>query len=171
MSKMRARYTEQDLQRIVQAGMRGPLSAEADAGAAKGISGCQAGAGAAGGSGSGNEKTVGGAVILPWPPKDLSPNARVHFMALSRAKKKYRMQCYLLAKAAGLRASGRVSLAIEFRPPTRRNRDDDNLVASFKAGRDGLADALGINDNLFSMLPPVIGEPIAGGAVIVRVST
>jgi crossover junction endodeoxyribonuclease RusA len=114
---------------------------------------------------------VGGEVILPWPPKDLSPNSRVHFMALSRAKKKYRMQCYLLTKAAGLRASGRVSLSVEFRPPVRRKWDDDNLVAMLKAGRDGMADAIGINDNLFSMLPPVIGEPIAGGAVIVRVST
>ncbi|MNC70101.1 hypothetical protein D3C75_1208780 [compost metagenome] len=54
---------------------------------------------------------------------------------------------------------------LEFVPPDRRRRDDDNLVAMFKAGRDGLADALGIDDNVFATQIRVSKETIKGGAV------
>lgn len=29
-------------------------------------------------------------LVMPWPASDLSPNARVHWAVLARAKKKYR---------------------------------------------------------------------------------
>ena len=37
---------------------------------------------------------------LPWPPKELSPNARVHWAKKSKAAKAYRLQCGLMTKAA-----------------------------------------------------------------------
>lgn len=40
-------------------------------------------------------------LILPWPSKDLSPNARVHWARKARAVKSSREQAYYLAKAAG----------------------------------------------------------------------
>lgn len=64
---------------------------------------------------------------------------------------------------------GRVLLVLEFVPPDRRERDDDNLVACFKAGRDGIADALGINDNRFTTQFSLRAEPVKDGAVIVEI--
>ena len=109
-------------------------------------------------------------ILLPWPSRALSPNARGHWSQKSRAAKAYRMQCFLFAKKAGLVApAGRILLQLEFLPPTARRRDDDNLLASFKAGRDGLADALGIDDSLF-VSQVQIGEVHRGGAVRVTLS-
>lgn len=39
-------------------------------------------------------------VILPWPPKELSPNFRGHWAKLARAKKAYRLACAWQAKAS-----------------------------------------------------------------------
>ena len=43
---------------------------------------------------------------------------------------------------------------LEFRHAMRRRRDDDNLAASCKAYRDGIADALGIDDFRLRLLAP-----------------
>ncbi|MDM1711454.1 endodeoxyribonuclease RusA [Pseudomonas sp. 165] len=109
-------------------------------------------------------------LTLPWPPAACSPNARVHWARKSKAAKSYRAVCHLLAKQAGIKApEGDALLMLEFVPPDRRRRDDDNLLAMFKAGRDGLADALGIDDNVFATQIRVSKETIKGGAVRVRI--
>lgn len=74
-----------------------------------------------------------------------------------------------MAKCANLkmRASAGI-LSLTFCPPDRRKRDDDNLVAAFKAGRDGIAQAMGIDDHRLSLLVK-IGEPVEGGAVLVSI--
>lgn len=109
-------------------------------------------------------------IILPWPPRELSPNARVHWSAKSKAAKAYRHACRIITFASGIKApDGRVLLVLEFVPPDRRERDDDNLVAAFKAGRDGIADALGINDNRFTTQFSLRAEPVKDGAVIVEI--
>lgn len=96
-------------------------------------------------------------VILPWPYKQLSPNARVHFMTLSKFKKAYRIACFTLAKQAKLDVpAGDIRIDMEFFPPTKRSRDEDNLVAMMKSGLDGVADAMGVNDNRFRLQPPVM---------------
>lgn len=113
----------------------------------------------------------GQTVLLPWPPKELSPNARGHWAKRSRAAKRYRMQCFLLARKAGLVAPlGRLLLSLEFLPPTARRRDDDNLLASFKAGRDGLADAMRIDDSVFVSQVQLSKQVHPGGVVRVRIS-
>jgi len=38
---------------------------------------------------------------------------------------------------------------ITFYPPDKRHRDADNMIASMKAGFDGVADALKVDDKLF----------------------
>lgn len=107
---------------------------------------------------------------LPWPPAACSPNARGHWSKKSRAARQYRAACHLLALQAKLKApDGRALLILEFVPPDKRRRDDDNLLAMFKAGRDGLADALGIDDNVFATQIRVSDETIKGGAVRVRI--
>jgi crossover junction endodeoxyribonuclease RusA len=75
-----------------------------------------------------------------------------------------------MVRAAGLTAGGeKIALRIVFVPPSRRRYDDDNLLASFKAGRDGLADALGVDDRAFVTTLSVSGDVVSGGAVIVTV--
>lgn len=110
-------------------------------------------------------------VTLPWPPSGLSPNARLHWSAKAKAAKAYRMTCFTLALEAGLRGvdwEGDIHLWIDFYPPDRRHRDDDNMISSFKSGRDGLADALGVNDKRFRIHPYVKDQ--VGGYVKVRIT-
>lgn len=108
---------------------------------------------------------------LPWPPKELSPNSRTHWAKRSKLAKAYRSACHLLCKQAGLTApEGRSLLVLEFVPPDRRKRDDDNMLSAFKSGRDGLADALGIDDNRFVTQISVSEETVKGGAVRVTIS-
>lgn len=110
------------------------------------------------------------ALELPWPPKELSPNARTHWAARSKAAAAYRRACHLLTKQSGLVApDGRVLLVLEFVPPDRRRRDDDNCLAAFKAGRDGLAEALGVDDSRFVTEFRLADEPVEGGAVRVQI--
>lgn len=110
-------------------------------------------------------------IELPWPPKELSPNQRVHRMVLAKRKREYRTDCAWLAKAAGLSALGaqRLAISITFRAPDRRGRDLDNMLASMKAGLDGLADIMGVDDSRWA-LSISRGEPVKAGAVIVEVT-
>ena len=111
-------------------------------------------------------------VVLPWPPKELSPNARLHHMALHRAKKAYRTACWLQARKAGMSAATllgaeEADVHLVFYPPDKRNRDADNMLASMKAGLDGLADALKVDDSIFRVTFDVSDD--IGGMVKVSV--
>ena len=110
-------------------------------------------------------------VTLPWPPKDLSPNARIHWSRRSKAAKAYRRACHVLTLEAGIRGvdwEGDIHLWIDFYPPDRRRRDDDNMISAFKAGRDGMADAMGLDDKRFRIHPFVKDE--VGGMVKIRIT-
>ena len=114
-------------------------------------------------------------LVLPWPPKELSPNARVHWRKKSPITKAYRAECAMqvMAHQWGYEivkkiTSGRLHLWIDFYPPDRRHRDDDNMISSFKSGRDGIADALGIDDKRF-ITHPFVSEQI-GGMIKVRIT-
>lgn len=90
-------------------------------------------------------------VVFPWPPKELSPNASIHWAKKAKFKKAYRETCWALTLEAKLETNslGKIPIEITFYPPDRRHRDADNMVASIKAGLDGLADALKVNDRQF----------------------
>ncbi len=92
-------------------------------------------------------------LTMPWPPTALSPNARQHYMALARAKKKYREACAWTAKEQGARRieADKLHLTLTFYPPTRRAFDLDNALARCKAMLDGLADVLGVDDKNWSL--------------------
>ena len=107
-------------------------------------------------------------LVLPWPPKELSPNARGHWAAKAKIAKSYRTDCAILTRQAGLKIdwSGPIHAWIDFYPPDRRHRDDDNCVAAFKSGRDGIAAALGIDDKRMRIHPWLKDE--IGGMVKVR---
>lgn len=89
-------------------------------------------------------------LTFPWPPRELSPNARVHWGARARAVKRYRSECGWIARTAKAKApEGHISLKVTFSPPNLKQRDQDNMISSIKALFDGLADALGVNDRQF----------------------
>ena len=88
-------------------------------------------------------------LTLPWPPKELNPNARMHYMALAKYKKTYRAACAWQAVAQGIgrMKAKRLDVQLTFYPPNRRARDADNCLAAMKSGLDGLADVLGVDDS------------------------
>jgi crossover junction endodeoxyribonuclease RusA len=102
-------------------------------------------------------------INLPWPPKELSPNATLHWAKKAKYKKMYRETCWVLTLESKVTVDslGKIPITITFYPPDKRHRDADNMVASIKAGLDGVADALKINDRQF--LPTfVFSEEIKG---------
>ena len=110
-------------------------------------------------------------VTLPWPSPKLSPNARVHFMQRSKIARTAKGEAHTLAYAAGkpvLPDAGPVALLWTLRPPDKRARDMDNVIASLKHAQDGVALAWGVNDARFQ---PTYrwADPVRGGAVIVEV--
>lgn len=112
-------------------------------------------------------------VILPWPDRRLSPNARVHWSEKAEAARKYRHDAVWIAmEAAGraFEASDDVSAMITFIPPDGRRRDTDNMIASIKSGLDGIADAIGIDDSKWK-LSIRREEPKAPGSVKVEITT
>ena len=92
-------------------------------------------------------------LTLPWPPTGLSPNARTHWAKLARLKKQYREACAWTAASQGAYPMNaeRLRLTLEFVPPTRRAYDLDNALARMKAGLDGLADALRVDDSRWEL--------------------
>jgi crossover junction endodeoxyribonuclease RusA len=111
-------------------------------------------------------------ITLPWPPKQLSPNARVHWAIKARIVKKYRADCYYLARQENvdLPKSEKIHLFVDFYQPDRRRRDQDNIEASMKAAYDGVADALLVNDSRFIIHPFVKDEIVKGGKVTITIT-
>lgn len=113
-------------------------------------------------------------IVLGWPPSDLSPNARLHWAKLARAKKTYRKACWSVAKEQLKKFSidrlptGMV-LEMTFVPPDKRDYDRDNLTARMKSGIDGLADALQINDKRFTTVIATMDTEMIGGFVRIRI--
>ncbi len=105
--------------------------------------------------------SLGLSFILPFPLSSLSPNSRVHRTVVGSEKAIYRQKAKIETKQARIRGDiyigdiiahieacgGKLPIRITFCP--RRAMDDDNIIASFKAGRDGIADGLGIDDIIF----------------------
>lgn len=114
-------------------------------------------------------------LVLPWPSKDLSPNARVHFRVKARATKHARQTAVVLAHEAGWRAlqlpPGKLHLWIDcYQAPGKKLPDDDNMTGRCKPYRDGIAQLIGINDGRFQAHLLVHDERRPGGQVVVRIT-
>lgn len=90
---------------------------------------------------------------VPFPPKQLSPNSRLHWAKKFRVAANYRAACFAYCKVAKAKVleEGPVEVGLWFHPPDNRKRDLDNLLASFKAGLDGISLALGADDSRFRL--------------------
>ncbi|MGV0964212.1 MAG: hypothetical protein ACOYBT_10010 [Polynucleobacter sp.] len=107
-------------------------------------------------------------IQLDYPPRTLSPNGRAHWRRKAADAKKHREWARLATIAAKppVAASGPIGMVLTFYPGSRRNRDQDNALASAKPLLDGIADALGVNDSRFA--PRVqFAEPVKNPRVIV----
>ena len=105
---------------------------------------------------------------FPWPPKELSPNARVHWAKKARAFKSYKEACLWTGKAAGWSLHGAKRFKFTFCPPDKRRRDADNCVAACKALLDALAVLTAVDDSEFEW-SYARGNPVANGLVMVEV--
>lgn len=104
-------------------------------------------------------------VVLSWPPRACQPNARVHYQAKGAAVAAYRFESKVLSLGARrllesqrvlfpLRAP--VRAVITFVVKDRTRRDFDNMLASIKAGIDGLRDAGVIFDDSCWVFKPTL---------------
>lgn len=109
-------------------------------------------------------------IDLPWPDKDLSPNTRIHFHKLAKAKKVY-------ADQVGWAALGKnphwtkehMPIKLTFHPPARRHYDLDGLLSRCKAGLDQLAFMWKMNDKNFRPITIDFGEPVKDGKVVFEI--
>lgn len=110
-------------------------------------------------------------IELPWPHPVLSPNARVHWAKLAKAKAAERAMAFFLAKEQGARPldTDRAHVRITFAPPDRRPRDRDNMISSMKAACDGIADVIRVDDSRWIVAYEVI-EPVKRGSVYIEIS-
>jgi len=110
-------------------------------------------------------------ILLPWPAKELSPNARTHYLTKAKFAKRARATATwaTLESKTKIMGSGLIQLNLTFCPPTPRNRDFDNLISSMKSAIDGIADGLKVNDSRFRINSIKIGEVGKPGKVLVEV--
>ena len=113
-------------------------------------------------------------VELPWPPRELSPNAHVHWTRSAEAKQTAQAQgCYQTMADKWEGQWGYTELtAFEatytFHPPDKRKRDIDNFLASMKHYQDGVCAALGIDDSRIKRTVIEWGAVVKGGKVVLR---
>lgn len=67
-----------------------------------------------------------------------------------------------------LRGSASASVSVRFHPPDGRRRDLDNLLASVKAGLDGISEAVQVDDSRW-LLAVERATPVRRGRVVVTV--
>ena len=103
-------------------------------------------------------------IPLPWPPSNLSPNARTHWAVKAKAFRAYKFQCFAVLSQHRERLRGKADFALRFCPPSARRADLDNMLAAFKGGIDALSEVTGVDDSEFSFAIAK-GKPVKGGVV------
>ena len=121
---------------------------------------------------------------FPWPPKELSPNARVHWAKLARVKREYKEACgwvvleaRSLSRRLGLLVTPRlkplVTAQVTFVVTDSRRRDADNYMAMLKPMWDALVELKVLVDDSHDKLTIEKPEWVRGKEkrVIVRLNT
>ena len=111
-------------------------------------------------------------VSVPYPPEELFPSASVGDMARIYAESSYMGTVLSLCLRQGAwLLTGPFLIHVTFHPISRGPvPDKDNLITAFKAGQDGLAQALGVDDREFNdRLTHSIGSRTPRGEVVIDV--
>jgi crossover junction endodeoxyribonuclease RusA len=107
-------------------------------------------------------------IVFPWPDKAITPHAKGGWHNKARATKRQRIDACWIAKAAKVERDPTAILRVEYSPPNAARRDAQNMPARIKGLIDGIADAMGCDDNGFRVrYPDQFGAPTKGGAIIV----
>ena len=109
-------------------------------------------------------------IRLPWPNSILSSNSSAAWYKKAPVTKKARFDAFVLAKHNGVQKDPNAILEFTYHPPDRRKRDCQNVATMLKAYIDGIADAMGVDDNGFRVkYPDQFAEVIKGGCVLVSI--
>lgn len=107
-------------------------------------------------------------IILPYPNKWLNPNARLHWRKLAELRQDARTVGIAAIRNMELRIPDVDSqMFIKAIPPDNQKRDDDNIISSLKSYRDGIFQALEVNDRRVRLTSFGFGEPCKPGAVYI----
>jgi len=109
-------------------------------------------------------------IRFPFPDMKLSPNARGDRRWLSSERKAAKTLGFYFVKDAGLSFphGSQLQLTITICPPDRIRRDDDNIYSAFKSSRDGMFQALGMDDSAIRRTILQWGDVEKGGALYVE---
>ena len=108
-------------------------------------------------------------IELPFPPRGVSPNSRLHWRIKASLAAQYRETCGWIGKEALQEHSMSypmqppVRAEVTFVLPNRQRRDPDNLMAMLKPAWDGLVDAGLLQDDRVGMLRIEAPEVEYGG--------
>jgi crossover junction endodeoxyribonuclease RusA len=107
---------------------------------------------------------VGMIIDLPFPPRDVHPNARVHWSRKARATKAVREAAQWLSCSYGPIEADSLNVTLTFYPPDNRRRDLDGMLSASKALIDGVADSLEVDDSKWAITLRR-GDVVKGGNV------
>lgn len=111
-------------------------------------------------------------IKLSWPDKALWQNRQSHWSRKANAVRAAKSEAWALAKGAKVKPDPRARLEFYFHPPDGRRRDLHNMPATQKAAIDGIAEAMGVDDQHFRVSwPEEWGAPAKGGEVVVWIRT
>lgn len=95
-------------------------------------------------------------ISLPIPAASIWPNSRTHWRRKAEITKSHRQAAKNVTNMMISRPNYKPvtyhGYHLAFYYKDARRRDDDNAAASCKAFRDGIADALGVDDNTLKLL-------------------
>lgn len=107
---------------------------------------------------------------LPWPSTALTPHAKGHWFTKANATRKARRDAYYIALDAKVQPNPTAILTVTYHPPNNARRDCANMHGRMKAAIDGIADAMGCDDNGFRVrFPDSFAEVVRGGCVVIEV--
>lgn len=112
-----------------------------------------------------------GTICLPWPNRNLSPNARLHFQEKAQRTRAAKETGYLSAgeTALWLPEDGDLEMHLAFCPPDHHRRDVDNTLASLKGYLDGIFLWAETDDSRVKRIVIDWGEVEKDGAVYVQI--
>jgi crossover junction endodeoxyribonuclease RusA len=111
-------------------------------------------------------------IELPWPPRELHPNTRIHWAKKAPKTRAARQWAQTATWKAGVRGNDQdipiaIKATVVFCPPDKRARDIDGMLSSIKAYLDGISDVIGVDDSKWQ-LALRREDPRKGGAVFVE---
>lgn len=113
-------------------------------------------------------------IELPPGIRVLSLNDRLHWAEKGRRAKALREAAWAMACQQQIPQLHAASLVVEYRPPDRRRRDNDNIpAASAKPAIDGIVQARVLRDDSWPHVTSIayrIGEIVKGGQLAVTIT-